>query len=414
MTQTMQTSTVRSGDGHARPHVAGREPAVVRKLKRRLRDTPMPAFDLELPDGMVHRIGGDGLPSFTLRPRTQASLRALASFDEPAIAEAYMNGEMDFAGDFLAALDLRKFLSDSHPLQSAWRFLRPLLFGRLRSDRQWVAQHYDYGNDLYFAFLDRRRKLYSQALFGSDDQDLEDAAENKLDYILRACRLSAGAHVLEVGGGWGSFAGHAGARGVNVTMLTISSEQYEFLRAMSATHGLPCTLEAVYESIFAYTSPRQFDAIVLLGVMEHLPDYPRLFARFERLLRPDGRLYMDFAANRRKFNVSSFTYRYVFPGSHTPVILPDLMAAANRTRFEPIALHNDRHSYFLTLRAWARNLEAAHDDLARRHGERTYRLFQLYLWASAHQFQRDGELESYRVVFQKSHGLPSAGIGLDT
>jgi cyclopropane-fatty-acyl-phospholipid synthase len=122
---------------------------------------------------------------------------------------------------------------------------------------------------------------------------------------------------------------------------------------------------------------------------------------------------MDFAANRKKFNVSSFTYRYVFPGSHTPVILPDLLAAANRTSFEPIALQNDRHSYFLTLQNWARNLEAAHDELARRYGERTYRLFQLYLWGSAHQFQRDGELESYRVVFQKSLGAPSTEIGLE-
>jgi cyclopropane-fatty-acyl-phospholipid synthase len=95
------------------------------------------------------------------------------------------------------------------------------------------------------------------------------------------------------------------------------------------------------------------------------------------------------------------------------VILPDLLAAANRTSFEPIALQNDRHSYFLTLQNWARNLEAAHDELARRYGERTYRLFQLYLWGSAHQFQRDGELESYRVVFQKSLGAPSTEIGLE-
>ncbi len=410
--QPLQLPAAPSSAGTMASSPVGGEPAVVRKLRRRLQGMSIAAFDLELQDGSVHRIGG-GVPAFRLRTRTPASLRALASFDEFAVAHAFIESQIDFAGDFLAALDLRKIMSDRHPLHSLWRFLRPLVFGKLRSDKDWVAQHYDYGNDFYFAFLDRRVKLYSQALFQSDQQPLEDAAENKLNYILRACRLSAGSHVLDVGAGWASFAGHAGARGVNVTMLTISPEQYGFLRQWSATQNLPCALEAVNESIFTFAPPRQYDAIVLLGVMEHLPDYRRLFARFNRLLKPGGRLYMDFAANRKKFHVSSFTYRYVFPGSHTPVVVPDLLAAANRTSFEPIAMHNDRHSYFLTLQHWVRNLEAARDGLVPKYGERTYRLFQLYLWGCAHQFQRDGELESYRVVFQKSHGAPSAEIGLD-
>jgi cyclopropane-fatty-acyl-phospholipid synthase len=219
--------------------------------------------------------------------------------------------------------------------------------------------------------------------------------------------------VLDVGGGWGSFARYASARDVNVTMLTISPAQYQYLTQWCAGQHGQSELAAVYESIFAYNVSRQYDAIVLLGVMEHLPNYPALFAKFDQLLRPNGCVYMDFAAGRQKFNVSSFTYRYIFPGDHTPVILPDLLAAANQTGFEPIALHNDRHSYYLTLQAWARNLEAAHDAVVPLVGERVYRLFHLYLWGGAYQLKRDGSLESYRVVFQKSHGFPSSEIGLD-
>ena len=109
--------------------------------------------------------------------------------------------------------------------------------------------------------------------------------------------------------------------------------------------------------------------------------------------------------------MSAFTYRYVFPGDHTPVVLPELFAAANRTALEPVALHNDRHSYYLTLQAWARNLEAAKRELVGRYGERVFRLFQIYLWAGAH-LHRDGGLEAYRAVFQKGKNLPSAEIGL--
>lgn len=394
------STTAASADEPTSPEA----PAVILELRRRLAGLALVPFDLGLPDGAVYRMGA-GASAFSLHLRTPRSVRALESLDETSICEAYIGGEIDFAGSFLAALDLRRIASDWHPLHSLWRFVRPLVFGKVRSDKDWVARHYDYGNDFYFAFLDRRHRLYSQALFQSDDEPLEKAAENKLEYVVRACRLAPGSSVLDIGGGWGSFAGYARPRGVNVTALTISREQYEFLGQRG--------VEVVYESIFAYASSRQYDAIILLGVMEHLPDYKRLFAKFEQLLKPGGRLYMDFAANRRKFNVSSFTYRYVFPGSHTPVVLPELLAAANRTRFEPIAVHNDRHSYFLTLQHWARNLEAAHEDLARRYGERTYRLFQLYLWGCAHQFRRDGALESYRIVFQKAHGSPSTEIGLD-
>ena len=47
-----------------------------------------------------------------------------------------------------------------------------------------------------------------------------------------------------------------------------------------------------------------------------------------------------------------------------------------------------------------------------KYGERTFRLFQLYLWGCARQFQKDGELESYRIVFQNGHGARSSEIGL--
>ena len=43
-----------------------------------------------------------------------------------------------------------------------------------------MTQHYDYGDDFYFSFLDRQARLYSQALFRSEDDTLEQAAQNKL------------------------------------------------------------------------------------------------------------------------------------------------------------------------------------------------------------------------------------------
>jgi cyclopropane-fatty-acyl-phospholipid synthase len=189
-----------------------RIPYTVRLLRQRVSGPGAPAFDLVEPAGACHRVGPAAAPAaFTLRLRTSRAWRALGSLDETRIAEAYLQGDIDFEGDMLAALDLRRFLSDRHPLASLWRFVQPWLYGEVGADKAWVPQHYDYGNDFYFAFLDRKFRLYSQAVYASEEDTLEQAAQNKLDYVMQACRLEPGRRVLEVGGGWGSFAGHRAA-----------------------------------------------------------------------------------------------------------------------------------------------------------------------------------------------------------
>ncbi|HVS01692.1 MAG TPA: class I SAM-dependent methyltransferase [Thermoanaerobaculia bacterium] len=394
-----------------------REPRLVRRLRRRLAGRSAPPFEIAMPDGRVYAVGERPGVRFRIAIRNARGLGALASMQENAIAVAYMEGDLDVAGELVEALALRDVFSDFHPLLSIWRFLRPLVGGQVKADNAWVPQHYDHGDELYFTFLDKSVGLYSQALYTSEEESLEQAVGNKLDYILEVCRLQAGSHVLDVGGGWGAFEKYAGSKGVDATMLTISHQQLRYLERFAREHQMPCKLRVRYANIYDFETPAAedggpFDAIILLGVMEHLPDYQRLFRRFELLLKPNGRVYMDFAANRKKFKVRSFTYRYVFPGNHTPVVLSELLAAADETAFEPIAIHNDRHSYFLTLRAWARNLEAAREKLSAQFGERTFRLFQMYLWGCAHQMRTTGTLESYRVVFQKSARTPSDNVGV--
>jgi cyclopropane-fatty-acyl-phospholipid synthase len=44
-----------------------------------------------------------------------------------------------------------------------------------------------------------------------------------------------------------------------------------------------------------------------------------------------------------------------------------------------LAVYNDRHSYFLTCKAWAENLDTARDEIISRWGEMLYRRFRLYL-----------------------------------
>jgi cyclopropane-fatty-acyl-phospholipid synthase len=158
--------------------------------------------------------------------------------------------------------------------------------------------------------------------------------------------------------------------------------------------------EMVLADILEFEANQRFDAIVLMGIMEHLPDYPRVLAKFCELLAPGGRVYMDASASRVKYTASSFVYREIYPANHSFFVLSDFLDAVAKSPFQLQSVHDDRHSYFLTFRHWAEKWESNRDAVIAKFGERDFRRFRLYLWASAHRFLTDG-LQCYRVVLEK-------------
>ena len=363
---------------------------------REAAEGPLPAFRVTLEDGTVHAFGS-GEPAFAIAVRDRAGRAALASVDETRVALAYLAGHLDFTGDLLALLGLRSLLTDRHPLRELWaKVLHPIVFGQARSDEKWVAQHYDVDADFYLSFLDRRR-CYSHGLFEHADEPLDEAILRKLDFALAAVEVRPGQRVLDIGAGWGSMTEHGGRRGIEVTSLTISEPSEEYVQRLIDEQGLPCRV--VRRHFLEFESDRPFDAIVNLGVTEHLPDYAATLARYERLLVPGGRVYLDACSSRKKFPFSSFTYRFVFPGNASPLCLHDYLAEVAKTPFEVLAVHNDRESYRLTCLRWAENLERARDEIVRRWGQPLFRRFQLYLWGCVDGFSRD-TIGAYRLVLQ--------------
>jgi cyclopropane-fatty-acyl-phospholipid synthase len=342
--------------------------------------------------------GGPGKSTFTLTCRDTEGMAAILSNDETRIAEAYIRGRIDIEGEMLDALKLRNQLSDRHPLMRLWMlFGKPLLRGQERCDREWIASHYDYDQEFYLLFLDKRYRAYSQGIFESESESLEAAIERKLEFAFKSCRLAPGQRVLDIGGGWGAFVDYAGKRGVHVTSLTISKESAKFLNDLIAREKLEC--EVRQEHFFAHAAPERYDAIVNLGVTEHLPDYRRTIHQYLELLKPGGRVYLDASACREKFAFSSYIYRYIYPGNSTPMCLEDYLAEVERSPFEIMEIQNDRESYERTVRHWARRLDEAHDEIARRWGEPHFRKFRLYLWGTAHAFASN-LMSAYRLVLE--------------
>ncbi len=355
------------------------------------------AFEMQMPGQPIARIG-QGAVRFRVTAKNARAVSALKSLDEIRIGEAYIFGDLDIDGDLLAGLDLRNSLRDRHLLAYLWStYGQRLVFGQAARDRKWVSEHYDADSSFYLAFLDTQSRCYSHGYFESEDETLESAIQRKLATAFTSAGIQPGMRVLDIGAGWGAFAEFAGHRGARVTSLTISKESESFCKDLIRRKGLPC--EVVCEHFLEYKNREPFDAIVNLGVTEHLPDYAGSLAQYERLLKPGGRVYLDACASRTKFPFSSFILKYVWPGNATPLHLSSYLDAMAETPFELAMVQNDRLSYMLTTRHWAQRLDRAHALEPTRWNETLYRRFRLYLWGCVHCFATD-VVTAYRWMLQ--------------
>jgi cyclopropane-fatty-acyl-phospholipid synthase len=353
-------------------------------------------FAVEQAGGPTHVVGS-GEPVFTITVSEPGGWDALRSMDQFQIAVAYLEGSLDLGGDLLRGLSMRNFFTDRHPMAYLSRFVRPLVRGQAAADREFIASHYDEESEFFLTFLDTRHRCYTHGLFARDDESLEDAMTRKMDAAIEAIGVKPGQSVLEVGGGWGAFAEYAGKQGINVTTLTISKESERFLNELVADAQVPVSV--VREHIYRYAPKRRFDAIVNMGVTEHLPNYRASLQAYRRLLEPGGRVYLDAVAMRHKHRVSTFMSRYIYPGNASPMVLQKYLAAVARSPFEVKWVQEDRHNYYLTCKIWGERLDAAREEIVPRWGEQLYRRFRLFLWGSAAGFNT-GQVQAYRWLLE--------------
>jgi cyclopropane-fatty-acyl-phospholipid synthase len=362
----------------------------------RVGGVPTP-FTVELPDGELRQVG-EGEPEFQVGLRNERGLRAIRSLDEGNIAEAYLRGDIDLEGDMLKPFKLRKLFDDRHPLVAAWRFIEPFLFGQIYTNKQAISSHYNADPKLFLSFLDPVFPAYSQGVYENDDEPLSKALERKFDWAIEKCELGPGKKVLEIGSGWGAFAGHALQSGVDFTGITIAEASQDYLRAKLSNFG--DRFDILLCDFLEYEPKEKFDAIVIMGVIEHLPQYERVLKKFHYLLKPGGFVFLDGSAWKKKYELSTFMVRHIYPGNHSFLVLDDFINKLWRVPLDLLEVHNDRWSYFLTFKQWATNLESNRDFVKRTFGDFEYRKFRLYLWGAANEFLTRN-LDCYRLMLYK-------------
>ncbi|HVG19721.1 MAG TPA: class I SAM-dependent methyltransferase [Blastocatellia bacterium] len=371
-------------------------------LARRLTSSAAtPAFTVKLPSG-YRTTFGTSLPEFGLEVVNGRGLSALLSLDELRICEAYMDGDIDIVGEMMRAISLRDHLNDQNFWVTLWRRLQPVLVGRLKAHEKWVQNHYD-SNNIQLYFLDHSYNTYTPGVFEDETESLEAASDRKHRLAFEGVGLKPGDRILDVGFGWGSFLRYAARRGVHVTGLTLSRQQLEYVRReLVSKEKMPAQL--LYQNFFKYEPGEKFDAIIMLGVAEELADYPTVMERLARWLKPGKRIYLDFMAATQDFVFPAFISKYIYQGGTSRVYMPKFIEAVTKSPFELLAVYNDRRNYYLTAKCWMERYEQNRDEIREKFGERTYRMFRLYLAGAAYTLNHPSHLATaYRVFLE----LPS-------
>jgi cyclopropane-fatty-acyl-phospholipid synthase len=394
---TMQHHGIRM-DAIAPKQRQGRLPPAFAPCWARVRRTRVGRLDIVLPDGARFRHeGAEPGPQAEIEVRDPRLFARILRDGDLGFAESYLDG-MWTSPNLQALQDLLHagagvLAGDPAGRRGgllAWLRGRLGAAGRARARRD-VAAHYDLGNEFYGLWLDRTM-TYSSALFRTGEEDLETAQRAKYDAILDRLGLSEGAHVLEIGCGWGGFALHAARRGLRVTGLTISPAQAQLARARVCAAGLG---ERVRIRLTDYRDAEgRYDGVACIEMLEAVGrrGLARFFAVLRERLRPGGRAALQVievpdARWPAYARGEDFVQRHIFPGGFLP---SPARLDAKAARAGLVSAGRDaslRESYSLTLRRWHARFDARWPEAeAMGHDARFRRRWELYLTGCAAAF----------------------------
>ena len=332
--------------------------------------------------------------------------RALAG-GSLAIGEAYMDGWWDAPqlDEFFARVLSAELDEKIVPTGTLWwEVMRAKIFNYQKKSRAFEIgkRHYDIGNDLYQAMLDKRL-TYTCGYWKNLEQkpaNLDAAQEAKLDLVCRKLGLKNGDLVLDIGCGWGSFAKFAAEKyGAKVTGITVSKEQVELARELC--QGLPVEIKLIdYREVTG-----EFDHIVSLGMFEHVgyKNYREYMNVVSRCLKDSGLFLLHtIGGNQSATNPDQWIKKYIFPNSMLPSVAQ--IGKSIEKLFVVEDWHNFSFYYYPTLITWFTNFDRAWPKLKEKYGERFYRQWKYYLLAFAGSFNaRKNQL--WQIVLSKK-GVP--------
>ncbi len=297
----------------------------------KLQSLPRGRLDIVLPDGRKFRAEG-AEPGYVAEieiHNTDVFARTIREGDL-GFCEAYMDGWWS-TPDLMAFMDLvhdeAEEVYDGFPGQRLVRAYEQLRFwlqsNSKRQAKKNISYHYDLGNDFYGLWLDDTM-TYSSAKFETGQESTEAAQRLKYASMVDEMGAQPGDHVLEIGCGWGGFAEYAAKeRGLKVTGLTISKEQYDYAVDRIEKAGLSDMVTFKLQDYRDETG--LYDGIASIEMFEAVGEkyWPVYFDTVKARLKPGKNATLQIiTVQDKRWDVYKrgvdFIQKYIFPGGMLP------------------------------------------------------------------------------------------------
>ena len=364
-----------------------------------VRRIPRGRVDMILPDGRHFRAEGrDAGHVAELHVHNADLFARLIREGDLGFCEAYMDGWWS-TPDLQAFMDLvhddAEEMYDGFPGQRFVRAYEQLRFwlqsNSKRQARKNISYHYDLGNDFYGLWLDDTM-TYSSAKFESGQEPLEKAQEQKYASMIDQMGAQAGDHVLEIGCGWGGFAQYAAReRGIKVTGLTISQEQFNYATDRIEKAGLSDMVTFKLQDYRDETGT--YDGVASIEMFEAVGEkyWPVYFDTLRDRLKPGRNATLQIiTVHDARWEVYKrgvdFIQKYIFPGGMlpSPTVLRQQVEKAGLRVAHSIEFGE---SYSQTLRRWHDDFNAKWDQVAALgFDDRFRRMWNFYLTSCAGTF----------------------------
>jgi len=370
-------------------------------------------IDFVLPDGRRFRAEGP----------TPGPVAELDIHNPDLFARLIREGDLGFCDAYLdgwwSTPDLQAFMDfihadnediyDGFPGMGLVRRFEQLRFWLQRNSKQQarknISYHYDLGNDFYGLWLDDTMS-YSSAIFTDPQQSMEAAQTQKYKSMVDEMGVQPGDHVLEIGCGWGGFAEYAAAeRGLHVTCLTISEDQFNYAVERIEKAGLS---DKVTFKLQDYRDEKGvYDGIASIEMFEAVGEkyWPIYFETVRERLKPGkSATFQIITVAHRRWKVYKrgvdFIQKYIFPGGMlpSPVVLREQIERAGLAVEKSVEFGK---SYDITLRRWHETFNAKWDQIAAMgFDERFRRMWNFYLTSCAATFD-SGNCDVTQITVRK-------------
>ncbi len=361
-------------------------PARARLVVRMLEKLQVGSLTVRFPDGRSQAFG-HGAPHAEIVLANWKVCEAALKSGDIGFGETYIAGDWT-TPDLQAVMNV--MVANRNAIEAViygtwWgrilHRMRHLLRSNTRTgSRRNIHAHYDIGNAFYELWLDETM-TYSSALF-ADDRSAADASPRddaaalpvaqhaKYARVIDRLGLAPGATVLEIGCGWGGFAERAGSRGLDVTAITLSTEQLQLARRRIEAAGLGACARIEHRDY--RDTQGTYDGIASIEMFEAVGEryWSAYFECIKQRLKPGGRAVLQtitiaehlFDDYRKS---SDFIQQYIFPGGMLPSVAA-FTAAANTAGLRVVERFAFGSHYARTLAAWLARFTERERDVRER------------------------------------------------